>query len=610
MSATGDKAPHWPRPVPVVGDRTSAAERRADPSAWRFGDAERAALYEVIRARRDVRRFRPDPLDPALLRRVLAAAHDAPSVGLSQPWRFVLVEGAATRERAAAIADRERLRQAAQLEHDAERRMRDLQLDGIREAPIGIVVCCDRRAEAVGVIGRATFPDADLWSCACAIENLWLAARAEGLGLGWVTLFPPDELASLVGAPAGVETLGWLCLGWPDERPPAPGLERAGWARRAAVDDVLFRERWPDDGPLPPSSHVRAPHQRDVVRARDESDALLTPPGSLGALDRAIERLVALGIDAVEDAALVLVGADHPVAVHGVSTFEPAVTREVLEASIAGESSGAAFAHGVGLELIVVDAGVHGDPVDGARICRPVGPRGDLVSENAMSDSDSARLIACGRELGRSVHESVVALGEVGIANSTVAALLASVLLGLEPEEVVGLGAGGDAETLERKHDVVRVARDRFRAGNRAGRFDSPKVLAAAGGPEFAVLAGVVLGVAERGAALVLDGFATSVAALLATRLEPGVSAHLVAGQRSRERAHRRVLDELGLEPLLDLRLRAGEGVGAVLATQLLQTALRARAATARVEERGQGATGCRRGGDAGRTRSTPPPRR
>src|SRR5690606_7195375 len=106
----------------------------------------------------------------------------------------------------------------------------------IREAPLGVVVCCDRRTPAAGVLGRRVYPDADLWSCACAIENLWLAARAEGLGVGWVTLVPPDQLSELIGLPDGVEPLGWLCVGWPDERHPLPGLERAGWSKRIPVD--------------------------------------------------------------------------------------------------------------------------------------------------------------------------------------------------------------------------------------------------------------------------------------------------------------------------------------------------------------------------------------
>jgi len=577
----------WPRPVPLVGDPTSAAERRADPAAWRFNEDARAALYEIIAARRDIRRFRPDPLDPELVRRLLGAAHAAPSVGHSQPWRFVLVTEAPTRERAAVMAERERLRQASMLAEDAARRMLDLQLEGIREAPIGIVVCCDRRADAAGVLGRATFPDADLWSCTLAIENLWLAARAEGLGLGWVTLFPPDELAGLVNLPEGVETLGWLCLGWPDERPPAPGLERAGWSRRLALDEVVLEERWEGPGPDRPESHLRAPKQADFVAARDASDLLLTAPGSLGALDRALERLGALGITKAPDATLVLVAADHPVASHGVSTYAAAVTREVLEASVLGESLGAAAASAVGIALIAVDAGVNGEPVPGALCCRARERRGDLVNGDALDRGDVSRLVEFGRRLGADrTSTPLVAIGEVGIANTTIAAALTSALLDVDPARTVGLGAGGDAETLGRKLAVVRAALERAHRDHRVASDGSLTMLAALGGPEFAVLTGVVLGVAGRGGAVVLDGFATSLAALCAVRVEPGAAAHLVAGQRSRERGHQSVLDELGLEALLDLRLRAGEGVGAVFATQLLIAALRTREITARVAPR------------------------
>ena len=203
----------WPRPVPLIGDATSAADRCAAPNGWAFPPEDRQAFYDIARARRDIRRYRPDPLDPMLVERVLAAGHNAPSVGQSQPWRFVVVARPETRERAALLADQERLTQAAKLEPEAARHLLDLQLEGIREAPVGIVVCCDRRTPGAGVLGRNTFDDADMWSCACAIQNLWLAARAEGLGLGWVTLFQPADLAELIGLPDRVESLGWLCLG-------------------------------------------------------------------------------------------------------------------------------------------------------------------------------------------------------------------------------------------------------------------------------------------------------------------------------------------------------------------------------------------------------------
>jgi nicotinate-nucleotide--dimethylbenzimidazole phosphoribosyltransferase len=593
----------WQRPVPVIGDTSSAAERSAAPDAWRLPEASRRAVYEVIDARRDIRRFRPDPVDDAIVERILTAAHHAPSVGQSQPWRFVVVSDDQARQRAAWMADRERLAQAAQLDETAARHLLDLQLEGIREAPLGVVVCCDRRAPAAGVLGRATFPDADLWSCACAIQNLWLAARAEGLGVGWVTLFLPAELAELLALPAGVVPLGWLCLGWPDERPPEPGLQRAGWSKRQPLSEVVIRDRWPgpdaaagSSGPRPPVSKVRSPGPPQVVAARDQADDLLTPLGSLGVLDRAVDRIMALGRGVPDAGTLILAGGRHPVVELGVSAFAPSVTDEVLAAARTGEALGAVAAGAAGLGVEVIDAG---------------SSTGNLRDADALDRERVDELVEVGRRRGRAAAGSVglVALGEVGVGNTVVAAALAAALLGLDAADTVGLGAGSDTAMLERRRAVVDGALRRVGAAGgvgtavgvgagggvgaaggvgavggagAAGRAPLLSTVAALGGPEFAVLAGVTLGAAEGGAAVVLDGLATSVAALVAALLEPGVVAHLIAGQRSRERAHPAVLGRLGLEPLLDLRMRAGEGAGAALAAGLVLDGCRIRQRTAR----------------------------
>ncbi len=576
----------WRRPVPLIGDTTAASQRAADPSGWAFPAEVREALHEVIAARRDVRRYRPDAVPHDVLERVLTAAHRAPSVGHSQPWRFVVVRDATIRDRAALLADRERLRQAKQLDPDAARRLLDLQLEGIREAPLGIVVCCDRRTPAAGVLGRATFPDTDLWSCACAIQNLWLAARVEGLGLGWVTLFQPEELAELVGLPEGVLTLGWLCLGWPDERPPEPGLVRAGWSRRLPVADVILYDRWPasDLAPAPPPSRLRAPEQHAVVGARDAADRLLTPPGSLGVLDRALDRVVALGRGDVDGGVLLLAAADHPVATLGVSAYDTTVTRDATDAAVAGAALGVTAASAAGLDVAIVDAGVDGDPVPGTLHLRPTKPRGDLVSAPALSSDDVGALLADGRRLGRKLAErGLLALGEVGVGNTTVAAALASALLRADPGDVVGLGAGADTAMLERKRQVIASAVDRAHRDNPHLQREPLTALAELGGPEFAVLAGAVLGAADAKALVILDGFAVSVAALVAVMLEPSVQANLIAGQRSRERGHELALEYLGLEPLLELRMRAGEGAGAAFAAGLVLNGLKVRRSTARV---------------------------
>lgn len=183
----------------------------------------------------------------------------------------------------------------------------------------------------------------------------------------------------------------------------------------------------------------------------------------------------------------------------------------------------------------------------------------------------------------------MIALGEVGIGNTTVAAALAAAQLSLDASDVTGLGAGADAATLRRKRAVIGEALDRARSDH-GRRLSEPLVaMAALGGPELAFLCGLVLGAAEAGSLVVLDGLATSVAAVAAVTLEPAVAAHLVAGQQSRELAHEQVLAYLGIEPLLALRLRAGEGVGAMLAAQMVATAAAVRQQAGRVETVGSG---------------------
>jgi nicotinate-nucleotide--dimethylbenzimidazole phosphoribosyltransferase len=614
---TTEASMRWPRPRPLIGDATSSAERASDPASWALPAPTRAALAEVIAARRDVRRFRPDPVGEDILAEVLAAGHAAPSVGHSQPWRFIVVQDAGLRASAAVMADRARLAQARQLDPESARHLRSLQLDGIREAPVGVVVCCDRRARPAGVLGRATFPDTDLWSCACAIENIWLTARAHGLGLGWVTLFDPDELGALLGLPDGVVTLGWLCLGWPDERPPAPGLERHGWSRRLPLADVIAADRWPETAaPAAPRDRSPGASATARVRARDSEDRLLAAPGSLGLLG---DTLLRAGSVTTPEAAragaagttapgrdvtgpggapgaragaasgagtLLIAGADHPVAALGVSAFAASTTRLVARALAAGQGQGAAMASAAGLSVRLADCGIDGDHIPGWQDLRPAGPRGDLASQDALERDAVAGLLAAGERTGRELAAAgPVALGEVGIGNTTVAAALAAALLGASAGQLAGRGAGSDTAIVARKQQIIERALARMAGrlppAGRLGRDAIEDLLAGIGGPEQAFLAGACLGAAAAGGLVVLDGLLTSTSALLAVRHRPEVQGHLIAGHLSAEPAHQLVLDALGLEPLLDLRLRAGEGVGAVLALSLITQAQQARRMTA-----------------------------
>ncbi|QRN97308.1 5,6-dimethylbenzimidazole synthase [Archangium violaceum] len=208
----------------------------------RFSPAEREAVYKAISERRDMRHFRPEPIAQEVLARLLHAAHLGPSVGFMQPWRFIRITDEALRGEVARLVDRERVRTAEALGPRGEEFMR-LKVEGIRECPeLWVVALTDQRERYV--FGRRTLPNMDLASASCAIQNLWLAARAEGIGMGWVSLFEPAELAKLLDAPEGSEPIAILCLGHVDAFYERPMLELEGWDSRRPLEALVWENRW------------------------------------------------------------------------------------------------------------------------------------------------------------------------------------------------------------------------------------------------------------------------------------------------------------------------------------------------------------------------------
>lgn len=207
-----------------------------------FEPPDKAAVYRAIEERRDMRHFSGGTVSPDTLQRLLQAAHLAPSVGFMQPWRFIRVQDRARRERLHQLVEQERIQTARALGEREEDFMK-LKVQGILEAAEVFVVALAGGREK-HVFGRRTLPQMDLASVACAIQNLWLAARAEGLGLGWVSLFEPDALRQEMTMPTDADPVAILCLG------PVPGyysypmLEQQNWARREALPQLVFDETW------------------------------------------------------------------------------------------------------------------------------------------------------------------------------------------------------------------------------------------------------------------------------------------------------------------------------------------------------------------------------
>lgn len=213
-------------------------------AAGAFSDREREAVYRAILTRRDVRdEFLPDPLPDDLLCRLLTAAHTAPSVGFMQPWNFLVVRDPARRE-AVWQAFHSANEEAAGQFGAREAAYRALKLEGIRKAPVGICITCDPARGGPVVLGRTHNPRTDAYSTVCAVQNLWLAARAEGVGMGWVSIYRDADLRAVLGIPADIEIIGWFCLGYVDRLYDAPELEVKGWRDRLPLEELVFNETW------------------------------------------------------------------------------------------------------------------------------------------------------------------------------------------------------------------------------------------------------------------------------------------------------------------------------------------------------------------------------
>lgn len=211
-------------------------------SSARYADTEIAAIERAIRERRDMRHFLPDPLPDGLLERLVEAAHLAPSVGFMQPWRFLRITDGALRGRIHALVEKERLATAAALPSRNEEFLQ-VKIEGIRDCAEVLVVALMPERER-HIVGRRCLPEMDVASVGCAIQNMWLLARAEGVGLGWVSFFEPEALAQLLGMPQGAHPVAILCIGRVPAFYPRPMFEDAGWGKRLPLADVLFENRW------------------------------------------------------------------------------------------------------------------------------------------------------------------------------------------------------------------------------------------------------------------------------------------------------------------------------------------------------------------------------
>ncbi len=565
---------------------------RADgPAAPGYADAEREAVLRVMRERRDIRNgFRSDPIPHEVLLRVLEAAHTAPSVGHSQPWDFVVIRSADTRRTMHELAMRQREAYAKSLPKGRAKQFKELKIEAILETPVNIVVTADPTRGGRHTLGRHTQPQMAPYSSALAVENLWLAARAEGLGVGWVSFFDEREMVRTLGLPEHLEVVAYLCVGYVDEFPDEPELMQAGWSKRRPLSWVVHEETYgrralpgedPHDLLSETVANIRPLDAKALGEAWERQKRMTKPAGALGMLEIISAQLAGLSRmcppPIPEPAAVAIFAGDHGVHAQGVTPWPQEVTGQMVANFLGGGAVCNAFANQVGAEVCVIDVGVASDlPATPGLLPRKVrAGTADMTTGPALTREEVKAAIEVGIETARDLvaaGNKALLTGEMGIANTTASAALISVFTGADPSEVTGRGTGINDETLARKTDVVRRALEL----HQPDPADPIGVLAAIGGLEHAAIVGLLLGGASLRTPVILDGVSAGAAALVARAIAPEVLAACIAGHRSAEPGHVAALNKLGLRPLVDLDLRLGEGTGALLALPVVQSAARA----------------------------------
>ena len=250
----------------------TSAVAQATPSAHAFTQEARDAIYHAIFSRRDVRgQFLPTPVPDEVLSRILTAAHHAPSVGFMQPWNFLVVRSQDTKRRVQGAFAKAHAEAAGMFEGDKRATYQKLKLEGIVESPVGICITCDRERTGPVVVGRTHMKTMDLYSSVCAVQNLWLAARAEGLGVGWVSIFHQADLQEALGIPKGITPIAYLCVGYVSHFHAKPELETAGWLPRLPIEDLVYFDQWGQrDDQQPLIAHL----QRDQAAAQRGREAI------------------------------------------------------------------------------------------------------------------------------------------------------------------------------------------------------------------------------------------------------------------------------------------------------------------------------------------------
>jgi len=541
-----------------------------------FSDNDVRILEEIILHRRDVRgnRFLPDPISEEVLDKILLAALNGPSVGFSQPWEFVVIRDPALKQDIRFSFDEENTRASYLFDEEKSKLYAGMKLEGILESPLNLAVFY--KPSRTVVLGQTSMKEVGLYSVVCAIQNMWLMARALNVGIGWVSILDPEKVKRILKAPSENQLVAYLCLGYVKEFLDKPELEILEWEKKKLLGQVKVNEKYnrskEEELTVQPVSKGLAPALEHKINFKTK------PLGALGKLEQ-----LALQIGLIQGTltpiltkpVIVVFAGDHGITEEGVSAYPQEVTFQMVMNFLGGGAAINVFCKQNGIDINIVDAGVNYDFPSGlAGLTRYKIGRGtrNFMKEPAMSRDELNQCLQAGAKIVRELHNqgsNIIGFGEMGIGNTTAASALMSVICKLPPASCVGNGTGVTTAGLKKKIEVLEKALAKYPSTS-----DPLVILETFGGFEIAQMCGAMMQAAKLGMIVMVDGFISTSAFLGAHALQPAVKDFAVFCHQSGEQGHRKMLEYLGVTPLLNLDMRLGEGTGAAISYPIIKSAV------------------------------------
>jgi nicotinate-nucleotide--dimethylbenzimidazole phosphoribosyltransferase len=538
-------------------------------------------LDDILKSRRDTRHFTADEVPDEVIQKALQAGHWAPSVGLTDATRYYIIKSAEVKKAVKNLfLDYNKKAESLTDNPEQKEHYKSLKLEAIEEAPIGLIIAYDRSVLNQFTIGTVGSNEAVKFSSVCAAQNIWLSLTDQGYGMGWVSILNYHQFKKILDLPENIEPLGYFCVGKPATNyNNQPMLQQLHWKQKSETpicsEIKNVTESYISDLQLTPQDNVENKTNFKTL-LQEKIDGKTKPLGALGTLETLAFQMATI-FDTlnpkITNPNIVVFAADHGIANHGVSAYPQDVTRQMVANFLEGGAAINVFCNQNAIQLSIVDSGVNYDFPTTANLINAKIAKGtqSFLHAPAMSETELQLCFEKGKIIVETIAKTgsnCIGFGEMGIGNTSTAAVIMILLTGFSIEECVGKGTGVEDQKLLQKQELLKKA-----IQNYSGQTDLKEQLAYFGGFEIIQMASGMLTAFDNKMLILVDGFICSVAFLIASKMNPSIIKNTIFCHCSAEKAHQKLLQYLGAKPILNLDLRLGEGTGCAIAFPILKSA-------------------------------------